>query len=732
MDRLLIVSNRLPITVSKRANTLNFRPSVGGLATGLSSFRESERCRWIGWPGIATEKISKEQKDQIVHELAEQNQHPVFLSVNDIRNYYHGFCNKTIWPLFHYFPLYTVYEKRYWQAYQQVNQAFYNTIAELARPGDRIWIHDFQLMLLPELIRQRLDNVQIGFFLHIPFPSYEIFRLLPWRSEILNGLLGADLIGFHTYDYVRHFLSSAVRIAGIEHTIDHLTVYNRIIKVDAFPMGIDYERYADALSHEGVKRSLATTRKKVGKRKIILSVDRLDYTKGIIQRLKAFDLFLSQNPQYKENVTMIVLAVPSRTGVEDYMNLRKQLEGLVGRINGEHGSIGWMPVWYLYRIVQFERLTALYNIADVALVTPLRDGMNLIAKEFVATKTDGKGVLILSEMAGAASELGEAIIINANDKAAIIRAIKDALEMPEAEQIERNRAMQNRLSRYTVNRWADDFLQCLYSVKTSQEELSVQKLTSQTQEHLAEEYKNSNKRLFLLDYDGTLIGFVDRPEKAGPDRKLLNLIRSLSKDQNTEVVIISGRDRATLDRWLSKLNVSLIAEHGAWLKEKDSSEWGLIEPMRDDWKDNIKPVLELYADRTPRSFVEEKDFSLVWHYRRSDPALAHIRTQELRAALLNLTENLNIGVFEGHKILEVKNVGISKGRAAQIWLQKEKWDFILAAGDDYTDDELFETLPSQAYSIKVGHGISKARFNVYTVEEFRALLKQLIVMQKSD
>lgn len=732
MSRLLIVSNRLPITVSKRANTLSFRSSVGGLVTGLSSFRGSKQSEWIGWPGLATEKIGQDQKEQIIAELSGNNCHPVFLSASDIRNYYHGFCNKTIWPLFHYFPLYTVYEKRYWQAYQQVNRAFCDVIMGIAAPGDRIWIHDYQLMLLPELIRQQLDNVQIGFFLHIPFPSYEIFRLLPRRSEILNGLLGADLIGFHTYDYVRHFLSSACRISGIEHTMNHLTVYNRIVKVDAFPMGIDYERYAGALSSPSVKRHLATIRKKVGKRKIILSVDRLDYTKGIIQRLEAFDLFLSQNPQYKENVTMIVLAVPSRTGIEDYMDLRRQLEGLVGRINGEHGSIGWMPVWYLYRAVPFEKLTALYNIADVALVTPLRDGMNLIAKEFIATKTDGKGALILSEMAGAARELGESIIINANDKAAIIRAIKEALEMLEAEQIERNRAMQNRLSRYTVNRWADDFLQCLSDVKKLQEQLSVQKLTSQAQEHLAEEYKNSAKRLFLLDYDGTLIGFADRPEKAGPDEKLLNLIRSLSKDQNNEVVIISGRDKATLDHWLSKLNVSLIAEHGAWLKNKDSSEWGLIESMRDDWKDNIKPVLELYADRTPRSFIEEKDFSLVWHYRRSDPELARLRSQELRVALLNLTENLTIGVFEGHKILEVKNIGISKGRAAQIWLQKEIWDFILAAGDDYTDDELFETLPSQAYSIKVGHGISKARFNVYTVEEFRALLKQLIVMQKSD
>jgi trehalose 6-phosphate synthase/phosphatase len=717
------------MTVSKRANKLSFRPSVGGLATGLSSLSETEQCQWIGWPGIAKDKISRKQKKKIIAELADNNCHPVFISTSDISNFYHGFCNKTIWPLFHYFSLYTVYEERYWQSYQKVNHAFCDAIIELAGPGDRIWVHDYQLMLLCELIRRRLYDVQIGFFLHIPFPSYEIFRLLPWRNEILTGLLGADLIGFHTYDYVRHFLSSACRIAGIEHTMDRLTVHNRIVKVDAFPMGIDYERYAGAVLNANVKKNLTMTRKKVGKRKIILSVDRLDYTKGIIQRLEAFDLFLSQNPRYKENVTMIVLAVPSRTGVEDYMDLRQQLEGLVGRINGEHGRIGWIPVWYLYRAVPFERLAALYNIADVALVTPLRDGMNLIAKEFVATKTDGKGVLILSEMAGAASELGEAIIINANDKAAIIRAITEAIEMPEAEQIERNRAMQGRISRYTVSRWTDDFLQSLSDVKTSQEVLSVQRLTRQAEEHLAEKYISSAKRLFLLDYDGTLIGFADRPEKAGPDEKLEILLSNLSKDSKNEVVIISGRDKTTLERWFSRFNISLIAEHGAWLKPNGDKKWHQIEPLRDDWKDNIRPLLELYADRTPRSFVEEKDFCLVWHYRRSDPALANIRSQELRAALTDLTANLNIGVFEGHKILEVKNIGVSKGRAAQTWLAKDKWGFILAAGDDYTDDELFEILPPKAYSIKVGYGISKARFNVFTVDEFRAILNELTEVQ---
>jgi len=729
MSRLLIVSNRLPVSVTKRANKLIFQPSVGGLATGLASFCDSHQSQCIGWPGISKDKITKEQKQQIIDNLKEHNCHSVFLSAKDVRNFYYGFCNKTIWPLFHYFPLYTAYEYQYWQAYKNVNSAFCETVTKIAGPDDYIWVHDYQLMLLPQLVRDKLPDAKIGFFLHIPFPSFELFRLLPWRKEILKGLLGADLIGFHTYDYVRHFLSSSARIAGVEHSMGALVVDDRIVKVDAFPMGIDYERYATAVKDPTVKKRLSTVKNKVGKRKIIISIDRLDYTKGIIQRLEAFDLFLAQNPEYKEKVTLILVAVPSRIGVEDYAELRRQLEGLVGRINGEHGCLGWVPVWYLYRFLPFERIAALYNAADVALVTPLRDGMNLIAKEFVATKTDGRGVLILSEMAGAASELGEAIAVNAHNKQEIIDAIKEALEMPVEEQVERNRLMQGRLCRYTVKRWADDFLEALSDVKKAQVKLSVRQLAESIREKIINEYNASSKRLFLLDYDGTLVGFADRPEKARPDEELMSLLQTLAADAKNEVVIISGRDRATLSFWLGNIRSSLIAEHGAWIKAKND-EWQVIKPLRNDWKDTIRPILELYADRTPGSSVEEKDFSLVWHYRKTDSELASLRIQELRDAVLNLTENLDIGVFEGSKILEVKNIAISKGHAAEQWLAKGKWDFILAAGDDYTDEDMFSILPEHAYSIKVGYGISKARFNLDSVYGLRNLLEKMVEQKR--
>ncbi len=724
MSRLLIVANRLPFNIAKRTGDFYFRPSPGGLATGLSSLSESYEQLWIGWPGITNEKLATKDKELIRDRLADENCRPVFLSRKQIDLYYLGFCNKTIWPLFHYFPMRTIYEEHFWKTFKYVNQIFCDEIIEIAKPGDHIWIHDYQLMLLPQLLREKLPELEIGFFMHIPWPSFELFRLMPWREEILHGLLGADLIGFHTYDYVRHFLSSICRALGFEHTLGKVSVGNRLVKIDAFPMGIDYEKYSRAINDTGVKNEVNKILAKAGKRKIIISIDRLDYTKGIIQRLEAFDLFLSENPKYKEKVILIMVAVPSRTGVQDYKILRDRLEQLVGRVNGEHGTMGSIPVWYLYRSLPFKHITALYNAADVALVTPLRDGMNLISKEFIATKTDGRGVLILSEMTGAVSELGEALIVNANNKRAIIQAIKEALEMPLLEQMERNKLMQKRLQRYNVSRWSNDFLNALSDIKKTQQDFSVRKLTASKRNKLISDFSKSRKRLLLLDYDGTLVGFKGKPPMAEPDKEIMDLLQKISNNPKNNVVVVSGRDRATLEKWLVCLNIELVAEHGAWIKPR-GRDWQCMQPFEKEWKETIRPILKLYSDRTAGSFVEEKEFCLVWHYRRADPELAYIREQELRGALLNLTENLDVGVFEGNKILEIRNVGVNKGRAAEVWIAKQNWDFVLAAGDDYTDEEMFEALPEGAYSIKVGLSMSKALFNVDNANEIRSLLKEL-------
>jgi trehalose 6-phosphate synthase/phosphatase len=678
----------------------------------------------VGWAGMAAEDIFKGEHEKIRKKLASKNCYPIFLSQNSIEDYYQGFCNKTIWPLFSYFPQYTFYEEKFWKSYKDVNEIFCDAVIQVLKEDDIIWIHDYQLMLLPSLLRKKLPDATIGFFLHIPFPSSELFRLLPWREEIIEGLLGADLIGFHTFDYVRHFLNSIRFLLGYESTFGQVNIGNRIVKADIFPMGIDYDRFASSAKNSKVRKESNKIRKKIGNRKIILSIDRLDYTKGISQRLDSFDDFLTENPEFKEQVTLILVASPSRMDVDQYRAMKKEIDELVGRINGKHGTMGWVPVWYINRYLSHESVMALYNIADVALVTPLRDGMNLISKEFIATKSNGEGVLILSGMAGSAKELGEAMIVNPNNIKAISGAIKDALRISKEEQIEKNTIMQKRLQRYNIERWAKDFIEGLYAIKKTQYELTSKRLTSKHIRKISNDYCKSENRLFLLDYDGTLVSFTGKPTKIKPDKELSNLLNKITSDPKNEVVIVSGRDKDTLERGFKNLNVNLIAEHGVWIKYK-KSPWKLIEPLKDDWKEEIRPLLELYVDRTPGSLIEEKDYSLVWHYRKADPELALVRERELKDNLLHLTSNLNIGVLEGSKVIEVKNVNVDKGQAASRFISKKEWDFILAIGDDQTDEDIFTSLPESACSIKVRFSPSQAKYTIESPEDVRYLLKEL-------
>ena len=723
MSRLLIVSNRLPITMNRRDGALTLEPSAGGLATGLGSVYRTRDSLWIGWPGVARERVGK-RREEMEARLTEDRFHPVWLSQHDVENHYYGFCNKTIWPLFHYLSLYTVYSKNYWEAYKRVNMEFCDEVVRIAEDDDIIWIQDYHLMLVPQMIREKMPASSMGFFLHIPFVSSEVFRLLPWRREILEGLLGADLVGFHTYDYVHHFVESVRRVTGYEHSFGDISVGGRTVRVDAFPMGIDYKRFSSAERDAKVQKEIKRICDKVGGRRVILSIDRLDYTKGIPERLEVFDLFLDKYPEYRGKVTMILVAVPSRTGVEHYRMLKRRLDELIGRINGKYGTFDWIPVWYLYRSLPFHMMVALYNVADIALVTPLRDGMNLIAKEFIASKEDGRGVLILSEMAGAAKELGEALIVNPNNKDEIVEAIKTALTISPEEQVERNKAMQSRLSRYSIGGWVGDFLDCLAKAKVKQHETGVSRLTEEKREAMASEYRKGSNRLILLDYDGTLVAFKDRPEKAAPDAAVLALLKDLSAVEGNEVVIVSGRDRDTLEDWFGHLDIGLVAEHGVWTRDRAGS-WVMIETLKDDWKGEMRPLLELYVDRTPGSFVEEKGYSLSWHYRRADARLASVRAKELKEDLINLTENLGVRVLEGSKVIELKDAGVNKGRAVSRWLGQKDWDFILAIGDDWTDEDMFDVLPDYAYSIKVGLSASKARFNVDSQDDVGFLLKEL-------
>lgn len=729
MNKTIIVSNRLPLKFSINKKKLETEPSVGGLATGMKSVHEKNSI-WIGWTGLNTEKITDELSDQIETEAGKENCIPINLTKWQEKNFYYGFSNKTIWPLFHYFMEYTFFEKIEWEAYVEVNEIFCEKVVANYEQGDIIWIHDYQLLLLPKMLREKLPEATIGFFNHIPFPSFEVFRTLPWRTEILEGILGADLIGFHTYEYERHFLSAVTRILRIQPNLDKLSIGNRIIKVGSFPMGIDFKKFSEtARSHQdkkekitGVQQELNNHIEQTGHEKLILSIDRLDYTKGIANRICAFEYFLEKYPEYQEKVKLIMLAVPSRSDVLQYQRLKKEIDELVGRINGKYSSVGWSPILYFYRSMPFNELIDLYRTCDVALITPIRDGMNLVAKEYVATRTDQTGVLILSEMAGAAQEMNEALIINPNNYEEIADSIKQALEMPVEEQKKRNQFLQHRLKRYNIEKWANDFMSSLKNTIGSNKIYGAKELEPALLEDLISKYKKAKQRVLFLDYDGTLVDFVDKPEDAKPDKELIELIEKLNNQEGTHVVLISGRDKNTLGDWWKETAVELIAEHGVW-RRNPRKEWEITENVKKDWMKTIQPILETFADRTPGTFIEEKNYSLAWHYRKADPVLGELRANELEDVLRNLTINDSISVLSGNKVLEIKNSGIDKGRASNKKLIDEKFDFIFAIGDDWTDEYMFRELPEESITVKVGLKKTSAKFYVKDTQEVAKILK---------
>jgi trehalose 6-phosphate synthase/phosphatase len=724
--RTIVVANRLPVSISRRKDGLKIQQSPGGLAAGLRLLQEQADVTFIGWPGCWPSSDSERREIEKIL-IDEHQSHPVFIHPSEVSKYYYGFSNRTLWPLFHYFPSYCSYDPSEWESYRRVNQAFLQAILESADSSDVFWIHDYHLMLLPSLLRKSRPQSSIGYFLHIPFPSSEIFRQLPWRKEFLEGVLGADLIGFHTYEYARHFLSSVLRILGHEHEFGFINIDNRTVKVENFPMGIDIKHIERLLDKPSIKKEIVNFRQdfEMKERKILLSVDRLDYTKGIPNRLEGLELFLEKYPEWHNRFIYIMLCVPSRTKVEQYSLLKEEIDRLVGRINGRFGNPGWIPIHYLYRSLPFEKLLPLYAAADVALVSPFRDGMNLVAKEYVAAKTDNRGVLVLSETAGAAFELGEAMQINVNNKVDLAFALNQALMMKPEEQETRIKAMRTRLKEFDVYRWVDTFMKSIIEVKKIQAQREHRQLRSKWKTKLFNDYKKAKKRLLLLDYDGTLVPYVKEPDQAKPDLGLIRILKMLTLTAKNTLVVISGRDRSFMDRWLGEIPCGLVAEHGAWIRESLQDVWHGFNGLSVGWKKRLRPILQDYVVRVPGSLIEEKEYGIAWHYRKADPELGPIRAGELVDYLTDFLASKDLHVFHGNKVVEVRNSEINKGRGIAHWLADKKWDFILALGDDWTDEDLFKVLPKTAYSIKVTYGPTEAKYYLDAPQSARDLLLEL-------
>jgi trehalose 6-phosphate synthase/phosphatase len=726
--RLLVVSNRLPLTLRKAEDGhWTTERSSGGLASAMNPILRDNGGDWIGWAGSSGEE-DQEERNSVLQEWAQKDQcFAVELPAEIAKGFYEGYSNQTLWPVFHNFPSQLKFDAKDWQAYIEANRIFCRAVVDRYKQGDLVWVHDYQLMLLPQMLRAELPDAAIGFFLHIPFPSSEIFPILPRREELLQGLLGADLVAFQTHGHLQQFRAALLRVLGLESKIAEVAVGGRPIRLEAHPIGIAPEQYTDLLSHDETTAQLhAEWAARYRGRRVLLAVDRLDYTKGIPERLRAFAHLLRSSSELREKVVLIQVAVPTREGIETYQDLRTEVNRLVGEINGKLGTPGWTPVVYINRSIERAELVALYQLADVCWVGSLRDGMNLVAKEYVACKAEGDGVLVLSEFAGAAAEMGEALLINPFDEERTASSIERALTLDEDERRRRMDQLHSRILHNNVFRWGERFLASLEDAVSERGRYSDTQPKRLRTTEVLDAYRRASRRLLMIDYDGTLVPFAGQPWQAVPPPVVMRLLTSLAAEPHNCVAVTSGRTAEDLNRWFGAIKgLWLIAEHGAEVKSPLEASW---EPLRSevstDWKSTVMPILEHFVDRTPGSFVEEKKYGVVWHYRLAEPEFGAWLANELVSMLEAMLAETDLRAFRGDKVVEVKPVWANKGEALDRLLAVlSSPDFLFAAGDDRTDEDLFEHMPTEAWTVHIGPGATRAAFVLPDFESLRRVLE---------
>jgi trehalose 6-phosphate synthase/phosphatase len=717
MPRLLIAANRLPLQVRTHLGEPELLPSTGGLATGLRTPHEQGDGLWFGWPGPLT-GMRQRGRQRAMAAMRERRFVPIELSADETEGFYNQFCNGVLWPTCHYLLDRLPLQTADWATYQAVNARFADAIAAHYRPGDLIWVHDFHLLLLPALLRERLPMARIGFFLHVPFPSSEVFRVLPWREQLLRGLLGADLIGFHTLGYLRHFAAALLRVLGLEVDIDRLALDGREIRLSASPMGIDIEGFNALVLDPEVQAEAAAMRAQRSTGRMVLGIDRLDYTKGIPRRLLAFERLLERRPSDAEPVQLVLVAAASREEVPEYRVAKRTVDELVGRINGRFGSAGATPIHYINRSLDQRAVAVLYLAADVMLVTPLRDGLNLVAKEFVAARRDGDGVLVLSEFAGVATELPDALTFNPYDIEGAAAALLQALTMPAAERQNRMRALRAAVGQHDVQSWVSRFLDELAALPPTQAPIGDYAAASAA----ITAARHRGPLCLLLDYDGTLVGFSQRPEHAVPDQALRTLLQQLANCADLGVHLVSGRPRSFLQRHFGDLPVGLHGEHGGIFRLANASDWHFAAPPG-EWRERVQTLLQGIAGHIPGAEVEPKELSLAWHFRAVDPAFAATVGKELRLHLLELLGNVAATAVEGDRVLEIRPQGVHKGLAVARALSAAPNATPVILGDDRTDEDMFAAAPPHAITVHIGQRPTIARYRLRDPNAARALLR---------
>jgi len=730
---MIVVSNRLPFVLTRNAKgELERKSSAGGLVTAVAPVVIDCKGVWVGWTGISDFSSQDSIPESTPEDpsptsgLRSSQTRPVLIPDSGMFDrYYNGCCNATFWPLFHSMPDRTVFELDTWKAYCEVNEVFAQTTLNAVRNikcsnqraegGGRtgvpvVWLHDYHLMLAANTIRDTTIeeglSIRMGFFLHIPFPSWDIIRIFPWCDEILQGMLGCDLIGFHIEDYCLNFLDCCQRCLGCRVDKNKMLVEHcgRTVQVKAIPIGIPYSRFA----------SLAATAPRVlptSEVKVILGVDRLDYTKGLVARLKAFERFFLKYPKWREKVILLQVAVPSRTDVKEYQELKEEIDKLVGSINGSFSTPSWSPIRYIYGCVRQDELAAYYRDAAVGLIIPLRDGMNLVAKEFVACQNDeDPGVLILSPFAGAGGIMQEALQVNPYEVENVADTLSRALEMPKDERQLRMFQLKKREKRMDVDAWVQSFLTTMGAIfddkdESEHEEQYIEKMeVKDFDEGLGPLLDNCTKLGVILDFDGTLSFLARTPQLAIIPGETKRVLERLSNISDCHVAVISGRNLEDLQRKVGVEGITYAGNHGLEILHPDGTNFNFKMPA--GYETRLERLVEELTEKCTShgAWVEPKGLLVAWHYRE----VPKEKRDHLYKLAASIYEKHNYKFFNVSKRLEnVPPVGRDRGRASIHILRSifgldwEERVQVIYAGDSAADEFAMEVLRGVAYTYKV-------------------------------
>ncbi|EYU30144.1 hypothetical protein ABFS82_05G047900 [Erythranthe guttata] len=787
-DRIIIVANQLPIKAHRKTDGgggggggWTFTWDEDSILLQLKDGLAPDEIDFI-YVGCLKEDIHPNDQDEVSQILLESFKCvPTFLPPDLFSRYYHGFCKQQLWPLFHYMlplspDLGGRFNRSLWQAYVSVNKIFADRIMEVINPEeDFVWVHDYHLMVLPTFLRKRFNRVKLGFFLHSPFPSSEIYKTLPIREELLRAMLNSDLIGFHTFDYARHFLSCCSRMLGISYESKRgyigLEYYGRTVSIKILPVGIHMGQLQSVLSLPETESKVAELINQFKGKTMLLGVDDMDIFKGISLKLLAMEQLLSQNPEKKGKVVLVQIANPARGKGKDVKEVQDETFLTVKRINEKFGEPGYDPIILIDKPLKFYERVAYYVVAECCLVTAVRDGMNLIPYEYIISRQGNekldkvlglensapkKSMLVLSEFIGCSPSLSGAIRVNPWNIDVVAEAMDSAIIMAGPEKQLRHEKHYKYVSTHDVAYWARSFLQDLartckdhvrrrcwgigfgLSFRVVALDPNFRKLAV---EHIVSAYRRTTKRAILLDYDGTLMPQNSIDKK--PSSKTLDIINTLSRDKNNMVFIVSGRRRDTLDEWFSSCErLGIAAEHGYFMRMKRDEEWETCVPAVEcNWKQIAEPVMQLYTETTDGSVIEFKETAMGWCYEDADPDFGSCQAKELLDHLESVLANEPVTVKSGQNGVEVKPQGVSKGLVAKrlLTLMQEKGispDFVLCIGDDRSDEDMFEVISSsiagptiapraEVFACTVGRKPSKAKYYLDDTVEIVRLMQGL-------